>query len=105
MSWRIKGRLVTMPLPLGRKSRPTIFSRTEDFPDDCEPTTTYTTESDPREVPSQPVFFSSILYKTIDRDLTKDLAWAKPGISALSLYIIQADVQSVANPRNRSQWY
>ena len=30
-----------MPLPRGRKSLPTMFSRTEDFPDDCEPTTTY----------------------------------------------------------------
>lgn len=29
-----------MPLPRGKKSRPTIFSRTDDFPDDCDPTTT-----------------------------------------------------------------
>jgi hypothetical protein len=29
-----RGRLVTMPLPRGRKSRPTMFSRTEDFPED-----------------------------------------------------------------------
>lgn len=40
MSWRIKGRRVTMPLPRGRKSRPTMFSNTEDLPEDWEPTTT-----------------------------------------------------------------
>jgi hypothetical protein len=40
MSWRMSGLRVTIPLPRGRKSRPTIFSRTDDFPDDCEPTTT-----------------------------------------------------------------
>ena len=28
-----------MPVPRGRKSRPTKFSRTEDLPADCEPTT------------------------------------------------------------------
>jgi hypothetical protein len=28
-----------MPLPLGRKSLPTIFSKTEDLPLDCPPTT------------------------------------------------------------------
>lgn len=37
---RTRGRRVTMPEPLGRKSRPTIFSRTELFPEDCEPMTT-----------------------------------------------------------------
>ena len=40
MSCRISGRRVTIPLPRGRKSLPTMFSRTEDLPDDCEPTTT-----------------------------------------------------------------
>jgi hypothetical protein len=30
-----------MPLPRGRKSRPTMFSRTDDFPEDCDPTTTW----------------------------------------------------------------
>jgi hypothetical protein len=40
MSCRISGLRVTIPLPRGRKSRPTIFSRTEDLPEDCEPTTT-----------------------------------------------------------------
>ena len=30
-----------MPLPRGKKSLPTIFSSTEDFPEDCDPTTTY----------------------------------------------------------------
>ena len=40
MSWRMRGLRVTMPLPRGRKSRPTIFSSTEDFPEDWEPTTT-----------------------------------------------------------------
>ena len=57
MSCRMSGRLVTMPVPLGRlqrpcqrhslssslhgtyKSLPTIFSKTELFPLDCEPTT------------------------------------------------------------------
>lgn len=57
MSCRMSGRLVTMPVPLGRlqqrcqrrplsssidetyKSLPTIFSSTELFPLDCEPTT------------------------------------------------------------------
>lgn len=33
---------MTMPLPRGRKSRPTMFSNTDDFPDDCDPTTTCT---------------------------------------------------------------
>lgn len=42
MSWRMRGRLVTMPLPRGRKSRPTMFSKTDDLPADCEPTTTCT---------------------------------------------------------------
>lgn len=41
MSCRIRGRRVTMPLPLGKKSLPTMFSRTEDFPEDCDPTTTW----------------------------------------------------------------
>lgn len=41
MSCRISGRRVTMPLPRGRKSRPTMFSRTEDFPADWDPTTTW----------------------------------------------------------------
>lgn len=41
MSCNMSGRRVTMPLPRGRKSLPTIFSSTDDFPDDCEPTTTY----------------------------------------------------------------
>ena len=57
MSCRMSGRLVTMPVPLGRlpqscqrhrfsssidgtyKSLPTIFSKTELFPLDWEPTT------------------------------------------------------------------
>ena len=57
MSCRMSGRLVTMPVPLGRlqrrcqryslsgplcatyKSLPTMFSKTELFPLDCEPTT------------------------------------------------------------------
>ena len=34
------GRRVTMPVPLGRKSRPTMLSRTLLLPDDCDPTTT-----------------------------------------------------------------
>lgn len=29
-----------MPVPRGKKSRPTICSNTEDFPEDCEPITT-----------------------------------------------------------------
>jgi len=41
MSCRIKGLRVTIPLPLGRKSRPTMFSKTDDLPDDCDPTTTW----------------------------------------------------------------
>lgn len=40
MSWRTRGRRVTMPVPRGRKSRPTMFSSTDDLPLDCEPTTT-----------------------------------------------------------------
>jgi len=40
MSWRMSGLRVTIPLPRGRKSRPTMFSRTEDLPEDWEPTTT-----------------------------------------------------------------
>ena len=60
MSWRTSGRRVTIPEPLGRldklsvcafcdfgylepgpyKSLPTMFSSTELFPLDCEPTTT-----------------------------------------------------------------
>lgn len=40
ISCRMSGLRVTIPLPRGRKSRPTIFSRTEDLPEDCEPTTT-----------------------------------------------------------------
>ena len=56
MSWRMSGRRVTMPVPLGRlqnryqlclvramgiayKSLPTMFSSTELFPLDCDPTT------------------------------------------------------------------
>lgn len=35
------GVLVTMPVPLGRKSFPTMFSMTDDLPEDCDPTTTY----------------------------------------------------------------
>lgn len=34
------GTRVTMPVPRGRKSLPTRFSRTELLPDDCDPTTT-----------------------------------------------------------------
>jgi len=30
---------VTIPYPLGRKSTPAIYSKTDDFPDDCEPMT------------------------------------------------------------------
>jgi hypothetical protein len=30
---------VTIPVPRGRKSLPTIFSRQDDFPLDCEPIT------------------------------------------------------------------
>ena len=41
MSWRMSGLRVTMPEPRGRKSRPTMFSRTDDLPEDWEPTTTY----------------------------------------------------------------
>jgi hypothetical protein len=41
MSWRMRGRRVTIPLPRGRKSLLTMFSRTDDFPEDCEPTTTW----------------------------------------------------------------
>ena len=33
------GLLVTTPSPRGKKSRPTIDSRTEDLPADCEPST------------------------------------------------------------------
>ena len=33
-SWRMRGRRVTMPVPRGRKSRPTTASRTEDLPED-----------------------------------------------------------------------
>jgi len=36
----IRGHLVTIPLPRGRKSRPTILSKTELFPLDWAPTTT-----------------------------------------------------------------
>ncbi len=56
MSWRMSGRRVTIPVPLGRlqdccqrrllstagvayKSLPTMFSSTELFPLDCDPTT------------------------------------------------------------------
>ncbi len=56
MSWRMRGLRVTIPVPRGRlghhvsekpqnflfatyKSLPTMFSRTELFPLDCEPTT------------------------------------------------------------------
>ena len=56
MSCKMSGRLVTIPVPLGRlqtsisaplptflqdphKSLPTIFSNTELFPLDCDPTT------------------------------------------------------------------
>lgn len=41
MSCKMRGRRVTIPLPRGKKSRPTIFSSTDDFPEDCEPTTTF----------------------------------------------------------------
>lgn len=41
MSCSTRGLLVTIPLPRGKKSLPTIFSSTDDFPDDCEPTTTW----------------------------------------------------------------
>ena len=34
ISCKISGLLVTMPLPRGRKSRPTKFSRTDDLPED-----------------------------------------------------------------------
>mmetsp|Transcript_21622 Transcript_21622/g.69619 ORF Transcript_21622/g.69619 Transcript_21622/m.69619 type:complete len:219 (-) Transcript_21622:130-786(-) len=39
ISWRTSGRRVTMPLPRGRKSRPTMFSNTELLPLDWPPTT------------------------------------------------------------------
>lgn len=42
----MRGRLVTMPLPRGKKSRPTMFSRTDDLPADWEPTTTYGKKSE-----------------------------------------------------------
>eukprot|EP00955_Chlamydomonas_euryale_P054596 355892-Chlamydomonas_euryale.AAC.4 len=35
-SCNTSGRRVTMPVPRGRKSRPTTASSTEDFPEDCE---------------------------------------------------------------------
>ena len=38
-NWSISGRRVTMPVPRGRKSRPTRFSRTELLPVLCVPTT------------------------------------------------------------------
>ena len=41
MSCRISGLLVTIPLPRGKKSLPTMFSSTEDLPEDWEPTTTW----------------------------------------------------------------
>ena len=31
---------MTQPFPVGKKFLPTIFSRTDDFPADCEPITT-----------------------------------------------------------------
>ena len=34
-----RGRLVTTPFPLGKKSKPTIDSKTEDFPEDWVPKT------------------------------------------------------------------
>ncbi len=40
LSCSTSGHLVTMPWPLGRKSRPTICSSTDDFPVDWEPITT-----------------------------------------------------------------
>jgi hypothetical protein len=36
----MRGALVTIPDPLGRKSFPTMLSRTDDLPELCEPTTT-----------------------------------------------------------------
>ena len=39
-SWSTSGRRVTIPIPRGRKLRPTMFSRTELLPDDCAPMTT-----------------------------------------------------------------
>ena len=38
-SCRMSGRRVTIPCPLGRKSLPTMLSRTELLPTDCPPTT------------------------------------------------------------------
>lgn len=38
-SCRTKGRRVTIPEPRGKKSLPTKFSKTDDLPADCEPTT------------------------------------------------------------------
>lgn len=35
----ITGLHVTMPYPRGKKSTPAIYSRTDDFPDDCDPIT------------------------------------------------------------------
>jgi len=40
LSYKIKGLRVTIPDPRGRISLPQIASSTEDFPADCEPTTT-----------------------------------------------------------------
>ncbi len=39
MSCKTSGRRVTIPEPRGKKSRPTKFSKTDDFPADCPPTT------------------------------------------------------------------
>ena len=39
-NWRTSGRRVHIPAPLGKKSRPTIASRTLLLPLDCPPTTT-----------------------------------------------------------------
>ena len=38
-SCKTKGRRVTIPEPRGKKSLPTKFSKTDDLPADCEPTT------------------------------------------------------------------
>ena len=39
ISWRTSGLRVTIPEPRGKKSLPTKFSKTDDFPADCPPTT------------------------------------------------------------------
>ena len=40
LNYKTRGHLVTIPEPLGKKSLPTIDSRTDDFPVDYAPTTT-----------------------------------------------------------------